>query len=172
MILGNGVKPMPVRSWLRCPLIQASRKLEFRPFPADIVPEIRSLPEHVRMSLSGCKVFQIPQITEYNKMLQSDGVFVSGVDKVAARARTKPGRLYHKFDSLCALATSKGGRLLLVQHKNLNHVFYAICFHPDHNLYNQTLNMYESRWYAVSETYGKEGNAEAVAAESSSETTP
>lgn len=105
-------------------------------------------------------------------MLQSDGGFVSGVDKVAARARTKPGRLYHKFDSLCALATSKGGRLLLVQHKNLNHVFYAICFHPNHNLYNETLNMYESRWYAVSDTYGKEVDAEAVAKSSSSETTP
>lgn len=160
MIHGEGFKPMPVRNWRKCPLIQASRKAEFRPIPADMAPEIRRLPEHVRTSLNGCKLFQLPQIAEYNNLLRRDGKLVSGVDKLYSRGKTKPGRLYHKFDSLCALATSKAGRLLLVQHRALNHVFYALGFHSAHNLYNDMLNKYERRWYSVSETYGKEGTEE------------
>lgn len=156
MIHGEGYKPKPLRSWRRCPLIQASRKAEFRPFPDGVAPEIRHLPEHVRESLNGCKLFQPQQIAEYNRMLRQDGKLVSGVDVLANKARIKPGRLYHKFDSLCALATSKAGRLLLVQHRNLPHVFYAICYDPAHKLYIEWLNMYERRWFAVSSTYGKD----------------
>lgn len=136
MIHGEGYAPKPIRSWRKCPLIQASRKAEFRPFPDGIVPEIRNLPEHVRTSLNGCHFFPPQQILEYNRMLRQDGKLVSGVDVLASRARVKPGRLYHKFDSLCALATSMAGRLLLVQHRTLPHVFYAINYDPAHKLYS------------------------------------
>jgi hypothetical protein len=156
MIHGEGYKPKPLRSWRRCPLIQASRKAEFRAFPDGTTPEIRHLPEHVRASLNGCKLFHPQQIDEYNRMLKQDGKLVSGVDVLATRARVKPGRLYHKFDSLCALATSKAGRLLLLQHRILPHVFYAICHDPAHKMYIDLLNMYERRWFAVSPSYGKE----------------
>ncbi|KAG0581831.1 hypothetical protein M758_3G013400 [Ceratodon purpureus] len=156
MIHGEGFKPKPLRSWRKCPLIQASRKREFRPVPDGVTPEIRQLPENVRTTLNGCKLFQPQQIAEYNRMLQRDGKLVSGVDHIAKRERIKPGRLYHKFDSLCALATSKAGRLLVLQHRELNHVFYAISYDPAHKLYNELLNMYERRWSAVSDTYGKE----------------
>lgn len=156
MLHGQGYTPKPVPSWRKCPLIQASRRGEFRPLEANTAAEIRPLPEDVRSSLPGCKLFQPEQIAHYNHMLQWDGQLVSGVDKVAARARTKPGRLFHKFDSMCALATSRAGRLLLIQHGQLNHVFYAICYDPAHALYNELLNMYERRWFAISKSYGKQ----------------
>lgn len=156
MIHGEGYKPKPLRSWRKCPLIQASRKKEFRPVPDGVTPEIRHLPENVREALNGCKVFQPQQIAEYNRLLQQDGKLVSGVEHNARRDRVKPGRLYHKFDSLCALATTKAGRLLLLQHRALNHVFYAIAYDPAHKLYIELLNMYERRWCALSDTYGKE----------------
>ncbi|KAG0599726.1 hypothetical protein M758_12G174200 [Ceratodon purpureus] len=155
MLHGQGYQAKPVPNWRKCSLILASRKAEFRPLEAKIAPEIRPLPESMRLSLPGCKLFHPQQIAHYNQMLRSDGKLESGVAKVAARTRTKPGRLYHKFDSLCALATSKAGRLLLIQHRELNHVFYPICYDPAHKLYIEWLNMYERRWFAVSESYGK-----------------
>ena len=156
MIHGEGYEPKPLRSWRKCPLIQASRKKEFRPVPEGVMPEIRHLPENVRTALTGCKLFQPQQIAEYNRLVQRDGRLVSGVDHMARRDRTKPGRLYHKFDSLCALAVSMSARLLLLQHRDLNHVFYAISYDPAHKSYCELLNKYERRWCAVSTTYGKE----------------
>ncbi|XP_024364425.1 uncharacterized protein [Physcomitrium patens] len=155
MIHGEGYKPKPLPSWRKCPLIQASRLAEFRPIPNHTTPKILQLPEHIRATLNGCKVFQPQQIAEYNRILEWDGKLVSGVDHMVARNPVKPGRLYHKFDSLCALATSRAGRLLVIQHRELNHVFYAICYDPAHKPYIDWLNMYERRWYALSVSYGK-----------------
>lgn len=161
MLNGDGCNPKPVRTWRKCPLIQASRRSEFRPLPDGAVPEIRPMPKNVRESLNGCMTFQSQQIARYNELLRRDGKLVSGVDKVAAGEQTKSGRLYHKFDSLCALATSKSARLLLVQHKELHHIFYAIRYDPVHALYNELLNIYEQRWNVCSSTYGKlDGNRE------------
>jgi hypothetical protein len=155
MLHGQGYTPRPMRCWRMCPFIQASRKAEFKPIPTNMSPEIRKLPEDVRMTLQGCKVFQPPQIAEYNNLLRRDGKLVSGVDKLGTRSKTRLGRLYHKFDSLCALATSKEGRLILIQHREFHHVFYPVCYHPAHEVYNEILNKYERRWSALNESYGK-----------------
>lgn len=75
MIHGEGYKPKPLPSWRKCPLIQASRKTEFRPIPDHMTPVIRHLPEHIRTTLNGCKVSEIVLISRHKLRLAVAHVF-------------------------------------------------------------------------------------------------
>jgi hypothetical protein len=70
MLHCQGYDPKPVPSWRKCPLILASRRAEFRPLAADEAAEIRALPESVRSSLPGCKLFRPQQIAHYNQIAE------------------------------------------------------------------------------------------------------